>query len=239
MELGNALFGHSRGEYVVDRNGEACDLLNDLMSELGFDGYGRIREDVDAGDPTVKRILAVTARGVEVHGVQGGGTLLLTRSYWWGDDESPEAGLPNLEVPSMGFQLSWYKYMFRDAYSNRPLTVGLVRDFRRLLRAELEALAPYVRHPGPVRVDWTKVDGERPVDGVPRHVWCEGRAVCGPEDGVTYDHALVVDAPESFRGSGRFRAWVETPDGLCRSVAYFDALGDATAWCERRMRRWK
>ncbi len=43
------------------------------------------------------------------------------RPYYWGDEED-EMELPNFEIPSENFRLTWYKYPFRSSYASEKLT---------------------------------------------------------------------------------------------------------------------
>jgi len=41
------------------------------------------------------------------------------RRYWWGDDFAPEVDMPNFKHYKTGLEVKWYKYPFRDSYSNQ------------------------------------------------------------------------------------------------------------------------
>lgn len=41
MELGNLMFGNSRGEYPVEREGWQ-EVFHEFLEEIGLDGYGYI-----------------------------------------------------------------------------------------------------------------------------------------------------------------------------------------------------
>lgn len=49
------------------------------------------------------------------------------RPYYWGEDED-EICKPNFEIPSENFELDWYKYPFRNSYSNEKLTPSRWND---------------------------------------------------------------------------------------------------------------
>lgn len=47
MEIGNPLFGHSRGEYRLNRNENASDRLYNALYELGLNSYDYQDSDLD------------------------------------------------------------------------------------------------------------------------------------------------------------------------------------------------
>jgi len=40
MELGNMMFGHSRGQYPIDRDSWSNVFFNEFIYEINADGYG-------------------------------------------------------------------------------------------------------------------------------------------------------------------------------------------------------
>lgn len=115
MEIGNLLFGHSRGACPLDRTELESAFVSGLAS-LGYDEYG----------------LPLThAVAIPEHN-----DLFCVRSYWWGDDD-PRAKLPNLEVPSADLEIRWYKYALRDAYANRDVDADELRGIFAELHAEM------------------------------------------------------------------------------------------------------
>lgn len=212
MELGNLLFGHSRGAHPIDPDGPAADRMSDLLGALGVDNYGR------PDDRTVRRMGRVgypwaTNRGVDVTDPSGR-TILLTRAYWWGDDADPQADLPNLEVPALDLTVRWYKYMWRDAYANRPLTLPLADRLADLLDEPITLMRPYV---APLRSAPLIWDGPacRAAEPVPSWVVDHGTVEGDPEDG--------------------YRATMTTRDGTFVATAYFDSEKEACDWCARRV----
>lgn len=97
IEVGNLLFGYSRGEYSVSR--ELEEYFIEQLSLLGFDAYGKPKKE-----NCFKNSI------FEVH------------SYWWGDCNAPEAKLPNFRYIPTNLEIRWYKYPLRDSYSNRPIS---------------------------------------------------------------------------------------------------------------------
>ena len=124
MELGNALFGNSRGAHEVDRSLQ--DFFYQFLASLGFKG-----EDLFVPPPGWQSL--------PYNGSTNG--TFIVRPYYWGEcdcgniDEEGECKttcptvLPNfVHIPS-GFELQWYKYPLRDSYSNRLLTAEMIRGW--------------------------------------------------------------------------------------------------------------
>jgi len=134
MELGNMIFGHSRGEHPVDR--DLQDQWYEWMRKLGFDSYGYLEHHDDS--------------------VFENETFRM-QPYYWGDcecghekrendfyetspsmeqcaafhdshDHAPTCRMvtPNFRFKPTGFELQWYKYPLRDSYSSEPLTKELI-----------------------------------------------------------------------------------------------------------------
>lgn len=109
MEMGNLLFGNSRGKIALDR-----DIFQDPFCQglayIGYDAYGQ--PNVLGWHP-----------GTEPAVPPEHDDLFIIRPYWWGDEDAPEAELPNFEVPSANLSIQWYKYALRDSYANREFTL--------------------------------------------------------------------------------------------------------------------
>lgn len=233
MELGNMLFGHSRGQYVIDRASAACDMLGDLMHELAVTGYGRCDDDIANHHPT-PAWLVETDRGVDIIDPDSREPLMHVRAYWWGDtdtmEDRTEAARPNLEAPALDLEIRWYKYMFRDAYANKPVTPELVDDLRRLLQPALDAACPYVTHPKPVPVTWTEHPGEPTrwtftTTGEHDSGYTHGSVSIGRTDPeAIYDPAWPVTAE------------CRTDDDTFTATSTFRDIDDAKAWCQRQTR---
>lgn len=109
IELGNLLFGNSRGNYAIERE-EWQDPFCKFLDNNGFDGYG-YKEDSDE-------------RCFE-------NDTFIIRPYYWGDEEDI-AELPNFEYKPTGFTISWYKYPMRDAYASHDIST---EEFIEILKA--------------------------------------------------------------------------------------------------------
>jgi hypothetical protein len=104
MELGNMVFGHSRGEVQMPRQSGFEDELLRLIEELpggkNAGGYGvHFSNDV-----------------FEMH------------PYCWCDKEDcPQCETgeqANFLYKPTGYEIRWYKYILRDAYASAPMKIG-------------------------------------------------------------------------------------------------------------------
>ena len=111
MELGNLMFGHSRGEYAVEPRDEYQEMFCDFLFENNADAYGFFDRSNGAGHFE--------------------NDTFIVRPYYWGEDESI-AELPNFLYKPSGLEIRWYKYPMRDAYSNMDISP---EDFRAILNA--------------------------------------------------------------------------------------------------------
>ena len=112
MELGNLIFGNSRGRYEVPRGiGEDDFIWQEtfikFMYEIGLDGYGYLENNE-----------------LEKYKTERGGfenDTFTINPYYWGEDESIMQE-PNFVFKPTGLKIDWYKYPFRDSYSNKEIT---------------------------------------------------------------------------------------------------------------------
>lgn len=127
MEIGNFLFGHSRGAYPIDRElFEKITLENfrSLLNVINCDGYGRYR-----GTNSRFRTL-----------LGGFGcNLFEINPYYWGDCDcdanakETHKDYCSLSIPNFKYrtntgeviEIRWYKYPFRDSYSNVELSAEM------------------------------------------------------------------------------------------------------------------
>ena len=106
MEIGNLIFGNSRGHYQIPRT-DFQDMFLDFLDKNGFDEYG-YHENNTVPFETEK---------------------FSVRPYYWGEDENI-AALPNFVYKPKNIEISWYKYPLRDAYCSHNLTID---EFRTML----------------------------------------------------------------------------------------------------------
>lgn len=104
MELGNLMFGNSRGNYEFpDR-----DIVNSTEWETLCE---KAQVNISYGTPEVER---------EFYGFEN--EVFTIRPYYWGDNEETSE-LPNFVYKPTGFKIEWYKYAFRDSYMNFALSI--------------------------------------------------------------------------------------------------------------------
>lgn len=233
------LFGHSRGRFQVERTSESCDLLSDLMTGLGLTSDGRL------DDMVVERMrdahvhydwLTVTDRGVDFHDPISGGLLLQTRAYWWGDEDDPQADLPNLEIPALGFTLSWYKYAFRDSYTSQELTLRLVNHMFELLHPILITMSRFVMYPVQADCVWTR---EHAPIRLADNTLVNAAWTCVNKSSTvhpSYNHGYIT--PCTTRGYA-WHAVMINPNNTVYDNAYFTTELEAKSWCARRMCEWR
>ena len=124
-ELGNMIFGNSRGSYPVDRE-PMQDAFMEAFIDI-FDSYGYL-EDERYED-------GKTGRGGYENDV------FSINPYYWGEDDKI-ATLPNFVYKPEGIEIEWYKYWFRDAYSNVPLDAEKAREIFGKCRESMERKQP-------------------------------------------------------------------------------------------------
>lgn len=112
MELGNAIFGNSRGEFEIPR-GEWQELFVEFLYDIGLDGYGYLESDELKGYETDRG-------GFE------NDTFVVNPYYWSYDDEIMEEH--NFVYKPSGLTIDWYKYPFRDSYSNKEITFEELKE---------------------------------------------------------------------------------------------------------------
>lgn len=112
MELGNMMFGNSRGEFEVPRGAGFEDELSRLFKAYAPDEDELMRE----------------------YGVRYENDTFAVRPYYWGacdcgvyeeEDckETCSLRLPNFHHKPSGYKLDWYKYPLRDSYANKDLSL--------------------------------------------------------------------------------------------------------------------
>jgi len=74
------------------------------------------------------------------------------RPYWWGDDDTPEAGLPNFGLTDDPVEIRWYKHAKRGQSVNMDLTPGQWaawhdRVYRAMMMIEYERNRGIMTHP--------------------------------------------------------------------------------------------
>lgn len=238
--------------FPVNRSSRAAGDLMTLMAELGLSAYGRLDEDLAHKmrysahiTHIVNTVLNETVRGVDLVDPVDGALLMRTRAYWWGDcdtsEDRAEMDAPNLEVPSLGFALEWYKYALRDSYTSMPLTDGLIEDIRSIMRPVLDLLWPFVPHPQDVPLEWTDYESPRKmtIHGDDYHVVSS----CVAKDRsiipkTSYDHGIITMDENGYTWNKECEAFMFSNDETFITSCCFDEgrIADAKAWCERAAR---
>lgn len=126
LEMGNLLFGHSRGAFSIDR--EVYEpMFQRFLDEAGFDFYGI------PCDETPNRSLVIRTSGSMV---EAENDTFIIRPYYWGEDEKI-SNLPNFVYKPKGIEIRWYKYALRNAYCSHNLSV---KEFGEMLEECLRSL---------------------------------------------------------------------------------------------------
>ena len=118
MELGNLIFGNSRGEFKIPRgitedDFAIQDMFVEFMDEIGLDGYGYVKNDK-----------------LEEYETERGGfenDIFIINPYYWGEDENIMEE-PNFVFKPTGLEIRWYKYPLRDAYSNKEIKLEELKE---------------------------------------------------------------------------------------------------------------
>jgi len=109
MELGNVLFGHSRGEYPVERFTAIMEPLLEIVRSVAPD-----RDECSLG-----------------YGVEFENDVFEMHPYCWcGEEDCKQCGTMeqvNFRFKPDDVEITWYKYMLRDAYSNAQITPEIMR----------------------------------------------------------------------------------------------------------------
>lgn len=246
MEIGNLLFGHSRGEYRLDRYSAEADRLGNVLYELGLNSYGYQDSDLDRVVDHNPH-LQVTwlkehpegndLRRVDVVDPNTGEILMIVRKYWWGDYDTPEdkasADAPNLEVPKLDLQMDWYKYYGRDSYTNQPLTGELLDSILEVLRPALDEAAKWLPHykESAYEVEWIESPSMEDYESTGN----------GSLEAIVYRndkalHEADEDRPyDCYIKDGRWQAIVKH-NSWSQTVCNFDSREDAEEWAERYFR---
>lgn len=133
MELGNLLFGHSRGKFDIPRD-EWEEEFRDFLHRSGFDGYGHAEAE------RLRRFVKVipASDGSDIFFEND---TFIIRPYYWGDDEEIMLK-PNFVFKPKGINIDWYKYPLRDAYISDDIDfdafVEMIKTCENSLRTEEE-----------------------------------------------------------------------------------------------------
>lgn len=122
MELGNIIFGNSRGEFEIDRSYQ--DLFCNYLEKMGFHSYGWIED---------KKLEKLNKYNGKYSVFENGIFLILP--YYWGDCSCEEYHnydcpciIPNFWYKPKDIKIKWYKYPLRDSYSNIELDEKIIKE---------------------------------------------------------------------------------------------------------------
>lgn len=118
-ELGNLLFGHSRGAFRVHRF-PAQRYFGEFFERCGMDSYGHPNRQTDRTEESPLLTYEDKDGMVDTE-------LFSVWPYYWGDDEE-KFDIPNFVYKPENIKIRWYKYALRDAYSNVPLTGEKIKE---------------------------------------------------------------------------------------------------------------
>lgn len=127
IEMGNLLFGHSRGAFSINRE-EYEPMFQRFLADAGFDIYG-----LPCNEATGNHNLFI--RNSE-DSVEAENDIFIIRPYYWGEDERI-MNLPNFVYKPKGIEIRWYKYALRDAYCSHNLSV---KEFEEMLEECMRGL---------------------------------------------------------------------------------------------------
>lgn len=116
MELGNLLFGNSRGQYSIDRDNQ--ELFIEILDKLGFDGYGM--SYINHNENYMKKDKIIDEFDDLDEDTYWDLGDFIIRPYYWGDNEEI-SNKPNFLDKKNNIEINWYKYALRDSYSNEPI----------------------------------------------------------------------------------------------------------------------
>lgn len=121
MELGNLIFGHSRGQYEVPR-GQWQDKFAELLDFFHLDYHG-VANEKSIDKMRKKHNVVINDRdGIRTPKFE-------INPYYWGDDDSI-IYIPNFIYFPTEYELMWYKYPLRDSYANQDITF---KEFCRMI----------------------------------------------------------------------------------------------------------
>jgi len=126
MELGNMLFGNSRGKYPI----EDRETYQNIFWKY-FDPFFDYHMYPLAGGGREYEGEFLTELGGYENDV------FMANPYYWGEDEEI-AERPNFIYKPKGIEISWYKYPLRDAYWNVEMTP---EEFDAMCRACVKSMA--------------------------------------------------------------------------------------------------
>lgn len=124
IELGNLLFGHPKGMFLIPRNMWENEFINFLL-QCGFDERGHMSDLLEnkygkcklANQPI--KLKSGQLYYPHIHYFEN--DMFLINPYYWGDNEELSQ-IPNFIYKPLDIAISWYKYPLRNAYITHDIT---------------------------------------------------------------------------------------------------------------------
>lgn len=117
IELGNLFFGHSRGNFPIEPRRAMEEIFFDFFDQLNLDTYGY---------PDNNKLINGLSENTVKDSYGFGNDVFEIRPYYWGDNDEVFQ-LPNFIYKPENIEIRWYKYPFRDSYSNVQLNTVKLR----------------------------------------------------------------------------------------------------------------
>lgn len=138
MEIGNLMYGNSRGRYAFpDRALADSKSWTGLLDSVHADEYGNLLRAGWENDNIVR-----DAYGGVSFRMPDGTILFEIFPYYWGEDEKLQERNNFVYKPGTEgeFAIDWYQYPFRDAYMSKPASKTMLkRMFEECTQAAMAA----------------------------------------------------------------------------------------------------
>lgn len=122
MELGNYVFGHSRGNYPIDRDSISANMFIQYLDLMGF--YEDSRQYEEFKNEIFEYRPYAWDCGCKPNECDCDDEFCDDRTH----TSECEFIKPNFVHYKSGLNINWYKYPLRDAYSSIPLTPTFIHD---------------------------------------------------------------------------------------------------------------
>lgn len=118
IEIGNLIFGNSRGEYSIDRKIYEP-MFYKFLEQNGFDRYGCYINPPEPQNYFENDTFSIMP-------------------YYWGN-EPEEMEKPNFVFKPRNISIQWYKYPLRDAYCTHDISPETFLEMLRICSESLSA----------------------------------------------------------------------------------------------------
>lgn len=117
MELGNVIFGHSRGSFEIPREkfeNEIGILFTNFLKLIGLD---------DRGYPDT-----FINEKYKTENISFDNNVFTIRPYYWGIGNKKLENAPNFLYKPENIEIRWYKYPFRDSYCSCNISLKKFKE---------------------------------------------------------------------------------------------------------------